>query len=384
VRDVTQWDEYTGRLEAVNEVEVRAQVTGQIESVNFTEGALVKQGDLLLTIDSRIFQARLDSAKAQVSQAQATLQQKQATLKLAQNDLARGEQAARTGGIAAEELDTRRVTVEQDQADIAVANAAISAAQAAVESAQLNLGWCKVTAPIDGRVSNRRLTVGNMISTDLTTANVITTIASVDPIYCTAGIDEAAAYKYEKMASEKGPAAKMPCYMELDKETGFPHAGMIDFTDNHVDPATATQIYRGVFPNPDGSLMPGSHAELRLMGGQLKSALLVIDDAIGSDQDKKYLYVLHPDNSFERRIVTVGPLEGQLRVVTSNLKPDELVLVNGTVSLMMMPPGVKLDATITPMPEQRLYGAAASPAATATSGAADAPATSQKGTEAGK
>ena len=358
VRDVTQWDEFTGHVAAVEEVEVKAQVSGFVESVTFTDGAAVKKGDTLLTIDSRIFVAQLDSAKAALLQAQAKLQQTKATLQLAQNNYKRAEEAAKNGGIAAEELDTSRATVAQEEANVAAADAAIAAADATVKSAALNIEWCKVTAPISGKISDKRITVGNMLTGGPGTTTVITTIKSVDPIYCYMDADEASVLKYQKLAQQKRRISAadqpIPCYMGLANEVGFPHTGILDFVDNQLDQTTGTRRARGTFPNPDGLLLPGFFARVRVVGEDLKNALLVIDDAIGTDQDRKYLYVLHKDNTVERRTVTTGPLIGELRVVTTNLAADDLVLVNGLSSLIMVRPGGTVDPTETSMPEHRL------------------------------
>jgi multidrug efflux system membrane fusion protein len=378
VRDVTQWDEYSGRIEAVETVEVKAQVSGFVDSVRFTEGALVKKGDLLLTIDSHIFQAQLDSANAALLQAQAKLELAQATLQLAQNDLARAEAAGKGGGMSPEEIDTRRFTVSQDQAAVNESQAAIKVAEAAVKSAAQYVDWCKVTAPISGRISDKRITTGNMLNGGAgQNTTVITTIKSVDPVYCYVQVDEASVLKYQRLARENkrvsAADAPIPCYMELDNESNFPHTGTIDFVDNSIDPATGTRRARGVFPNPDGTILPGSHARFRVEGQVYHGALLVIDDAIGLDQDRKFLYVLHPDNSVERRTIATGPLVGELRVVLTGLRSDELVLVNGVMNLAFLPPGGHVDPTTAPMPEQRI-AAAPPPAAAAAPDSAPAPA----------
>jgi multidrug efflux system membrane fusion protein len=365
VRTVTQWDEYTGRLEAVERVDVKAQVSGFVESVSFTEGALVHKGDLLLTIDSRIFQAQLESAQAAVQEAKARLQLAQATLALGQSDLRRTEEAAKTGGVSFGELDTGRATVAQNEASVAEAQAAIAVAETAVKSASLNLEWTKVVAPITGRISSKGITPGNMLTGGPGQTTTISTITSVDPIYCYVETDEASVLKYQKLAREKKRATAVdgdvPCYMGLANEEGFPHAGVIDFVDNRMNPTTSTRRVRGVFPNPDGTLLPGFFARFRVVGQDFPNALMVIDDSVGTDQDRKYLFVMHPDKTIERRTVAVGPLIGELRVIESNLGPDDLVLVNGISSLMMVRPGGTVDPTTVPMPEHRFATAAPAP-----------------------
>lgn len=379
VRNVVQWDVFPGTLAPVEQVEVRAQVSGFVESVTFTEGSQVKKGDLLATIDSRIFQAQLDVAKAELLQARARLEQTQAALQLAQNDFKRAQDASATGGIAAEELDTRRATVSQAQANVSVANAAIASAEASIKKESLNIDWCRITAPISGKVSDKNITPGNMLSGGPGTGTTrLTTINSVDPIYCYVNVDETTVLKYQKLAREKkrtsAEDARIPCYMQLDNETGFPHVGVVDFVDNKIDSKTATRRARGIFPNPDGALLPGNYAKVRVTGEEIPNAMLVIDDAIGIDQDRRYIYVLRPDHTIERRLVTVGPLEGELRIIREGLKPDELVLINGTAALMMIRPDMKVDPTVTPMLEHRLPEAQKAAAATAAAASASAPA----------
>ncbi len=381
VRDVTKWDEYTGRLEAVETVDVKAQVSGLVDSVTFKEGSIVNKGDLLLTIDSRIFQAQLDSDNADLLVAKAKLEQQRATLQLAENDFRRAQEASTTGGISAGEFDTRRFTVAQEKANVGAAEASIVAAEATIKFASQYVEWCKITAPISGRISNRVITSGNMLNGGAgQNTTVITTIKSIDPIYLYIDIDEASVLRYQKLARENKQVttedARIPCYMQLGNETNFPHVGEIDFVDNRIDPATGTQRARAVFPNPDGALIPGSFARLRLTGQAYPGAVLVIDDAIGLDQDHKYLYVLLPDNSVERRTVTTGPLIGELRAVLTDLKSDELVLVNGIMNLAFLPPGGHVNPTTVPMPESRVAGPARAAAPT-TKPAASAPATSE-------
>ncbi|HVT82151.1 MAG TPA: efflux RND transporter periplasmic adaptor subunit [Phycisphaerae bacterium] len=388
VKNVTQWDDYPGRLSAVETVDVRAQVSGFVQSVSFTEGAMVKKGDLLLTIDSRIFDAQLENAKAELLQDQAKLEQAQAALQLSQNDYKRAQQVSAGGGITAEELDTRRANVAQAEANVSVAKAGIAAGEAQVNAAKLNVDWCRVTAPISGQISNKKITPGNMLTGGSgTNTDVATTIKSVDPMYCYVDVDEAAVLRYQKLAREEKRSSaeqqQIACYLQLGNETGFPHTGVIDFVDNRIDPATSTRRARGVFRNPDGIFTDGNFAVLRVAGEELKDAMLVIDDAIGTDQDKRYLWILKPDYTLERRTVTVGPRDGELRVVRTNLRADELVIVNGLASLMLVPPGGKVDPVITEMPLHRLAAASASApasgAATTNAAAGTAPATAGTG-----
>jgi RND family efflux transporter MFP subunit len=241
-------------------------------------------------------------------------------------------------------------------------------ADSVVKSSELNVEWCKVIAPISGKISSKEITPGNMLTGGPgQNTTTITTIKSVDPIYCYVDADETRVLKYQRLAKENKRAsaeqATLPCYMGLGDETGFPHEGYIDFVDNRINLTTATRRARGVFKNTDGTLIPGFFARFRVAGEELHNALLVMDDSVGNDQDKKYLYVMHPDKTVERRTVEVGPLVGELRVIRSNLSAEDLVLVNGISSLAMVRPGGTVDPTAVPMPEHRL-AAAASQAAT--------------------
>jgi RND family efflux transporter MFP subunit len=263
-----------------------------------------------------------------------------------------------TGSVSTDELETKRGTVKESEG-------AVAEAKAKVDAAQLNVDWCKVTALISGRISDKRVSAGNMITGGggQAAGTVLTTIKSVDPIYCNLDADEASVLKYQKQVQDKrsDPAQEpvLPCYMGLRNEVGFPHVGKIDFLDNRVNEATSTRRARGVFDNSDGRMLPGYFARIRLAGEILPHAILVIDDVVGTDQNRKYLYVLHADNTIEQRTVTVGPLMGELRVIQGGLSPDELVIVNGLSSLMMVRPGGKVNPTITEMPEHRLAAAVA-------------------------
>lgn len=382
VCDVTQWDDYTGRLQAIESVEVKAQVSGFVKTVNFTEGSIVKKGDVLLTIDPSIFQSQLDNATGMLQQTRAKLRVSEATLQLAQNNLKRAEDAAGSGGISPEELDTARYTVAQDQAAIAQDQASIAAAQAAEKTAAQYLGWCQVTAPIGGRISDKRITVGNLLTGGSgSNTTVITTITSLDPIYGYFDVDEAHVLKYQNRIREDSNASvtQIPCYLGLLNEQDYPHTGTLDFIDNAVNPATGTLRERGVFPNPDGQMIPGMFARIRIAGDVHPLALLVLDQAVGTEQNLKYLYVLHVNNTVERRIVTVGPLVGMLRVITSNLEPDDLVLINGLSSAAMIRPESTVSPTIVPMPE-RPPSPLALPAGAASVPGTTSPATSSEAT----
>jgi membrane fusion protein, multidrug efflux system len=328
-REVIEWDEYSGHLAAVDYVDLRARVSGYVTSAPFEEGALVRAGQTLVTIDVRPFQAELDSRLADVARAQAQVE----IAEIEANRLRRlmPQQAA-----APFEYQTAEATLRQNQAVLA-------GAKAAVESARLNVEWCNVTAPINGRVSNKYVTPGNLISGASGQGTELTTIASIDPIYCYMDVDERSVLKYQRLAREKkrvsAREARIPCFMQLANETGFPHEGVIDFVDNRIDPTTGTMRGRGVFPNPGGWLAPGFFARVRVPGSGLYKALLVPDSAVVSNQSEKFLMVLGPDNVVQARHVELGSLFGELRAITSGVTLQDHVLISGLVRAQ---PGVKV------------------------------------------
>jgi membrane fusion protein, multidrug efflux system len=330
VRDVVEWDEYQGRMDAVDMVEVCARVTGYLQSINFKDGAEVRQGDLLFVIDPRPYQADLDRAEAD-------LQQAQTRFELASNELARGERLLKARAISEEEADSRSKG-ERTSA------AAIQSARAAVEMAQLNMEYTRVTAPISGRIGRKLITEGNLVNGNLAQSTLLTTIVSLDPIYCYFDADERAIIKYQQLAREgRGDDirdGKMACRLELAGETGFPHQGVLDFVDNRVDSATGTLRVRGVFANPDRSLQPGFFARVRVPGSAKYSALLVPDQAVGADQGQKFVYAVDDRNTVEYKIVDLGPMIDGLRVVRAGLLSNDWIVVNG---LMSVRPGAKVN-----------------------------------------
>jgi membrane fusion protein, multidrug efflux system len=290
-----------------------------ITEAPFLEGSIVKKGDLLFVIDDRPFKADLDAklAAQQVAEAQ------QAVAKITFNRL----QGLRTNN-AVSQQDIDNAKANMDQADAAVAGA-----KAAVESSRLNLEWCRVLSPIDGRVSNKLVTVGNLVNGGQGQATLLTTVESVNPMYCYVDVDENSVLKYQKLALEKKVVnardGKVPCYVQLGNESGFPHAGYIDFVDNHVDPTTGTLVVRGVLENSSGLLTPGFFARLCIPGSGRYTALLVPDTAVGNDQSERTVLVVNGENGVEARVVQMGALFGKLRSIVSGLKPDDLVIING-------------------------------------------------------
>jgi RND family efflux transporter MFP subunit len=318
-REVVEWDEYTGRLEAVESVEVRARVSGYLQSVHFTDGAMVKTGQLLFVIDPRPYQAELNRTKAALEQALAQADR-------AQKDLARVRQLVKWRAVSQEEVDTR--AADQRQAEEAV-----KAGRAAVEAAQLNVEFTQVKAPISGRISREFVTVGNLINGGSADSALLTRIVSLDPIYCYFDVDERSYLKYSRLWRDgkrtMSRDAKIPVDLGLAVETGFPHQGHLDFIDNRLDPNTGTMLGRAIFPNADQSLIPGLFARLRLPGSEQYEALLLPDEAIGTDQTQRFAFVVNDQNTVEYRKVELGPMIDGLRVIRSGLKPEEWVIVNG-------------------------------------------------------
>lgn len=334
-REVMEWDEYTGRLDAVETVEVRARVNGYLESIHFEDGALVKKGDLLFVIDPRPYKTEYDRAEAELARAQTRLE-------LANNDFERAARLFKSRAISEEELDSRSKAKKE-------ADSALIAAKANLEAVRLNLEYTRVNAPIDGRISRRYVTVGNLVHGGVGMPTLLTTIVSVDPIYCYVDADERSVLKYQQLSREgKRVSArdfKIPCEMALANETGFPHKGVIDFVDNRLDPTTGTLRARGVFSNGTTQLTPGLFARLRIPGSGTYQALLLPERAFGSDQTVKFIYVVNAENKVEFRPVTVGPVIDGLRVVREGVKPGEKVIVEGH---MRVRPGMQVTPQSSP------------------------------------
>src|SRR5262245_8132916 len=323
-RDVTEWDEFTGRLQAVDSVEVRPRVSGYVSAVRFSEGAIVRKGDLLFQIDARPFQAEVDRLKAELDRAHATVQR-------ANSELARAERLRTENAISNEEHD-RRAAFAQESA------AQVSAVEAALRAAELNLEFTHVTSPINGRVSRAIVTEGNLVSSGPGQATLLTTVVSLDPVYAYFDADEQIYLKYTAGGdkSRRGSIGRH-IRMALSSEEGFPREGELDFIDNQLDGTTGTIRGRAVFRNPDGRLTPGLFVRLRLAGGGTYHGLLIQDRAVGTDLSTKFVYVVSPKKEIEYRPVTLGPIVDGLRVVRTGLKPGEAVVVNG---LQRIRPGV--------------------------------------------
>jgi RND family efflux transporter MFP subunit len=337
-RNVTEWDEFTGRLEAVESVEVRPRVTGYIESVNFTEGSTVHKGDLLFVIDPRPYRAELSKAEAELARAVASAE-------LAASDAARSEKLVDIKAVSREEYE-QRVNASRE------AKANVAAARAAVDSAKLNLEFTRITSPIDGRVGKAVVTAGNLVTGGSNTATLLTTVVSLDPMYVTFEGDEQIYLKYNEL-SRRGERASSrdaanPVLMGLANEDGYPHRGKMVFVDNQVDTRTGTIRARAAFENKDGFLTPGLFARVKLLGHNSYHAVLVDDRAIGTDQSQKFVYVVDAQNKVAYRPVKVGRLTDGLRIVQQGLQPGETVIVNGMQrvrpGVMVAPERVAMDA----------------------------------------
>jgi multidrug efflux system membrane fusion protein len=330
-KHVRQWDEFTGRVAAVESVELRPRVSGYIERVAFNEGQEVAKGDLLFVIDQRPY-------KAQLAEAQAQLERARSQSKLAHAQNARAAKLVATNAISRDDYDTRRAADESG-------DAGVRAAEAALTTARLNLQFTEVRAPIAGRASRAFVTAGNLAQADTT---LLTTLVSLDPMYVYFDTDEQTYLRYQDQtrAADRGTDGN-PVRVGLANETGFPHAGTVDFVDNRVDAATGTIRVRAVLPNPDHLLTPGLFARVQLQGSAAFDALLVDDKAILTDQDRKYVYVLARNGTAERRDVALGGMVDGLRVVQSGLQPDDQVVVDGVQKIFF--PGMPLKPTVVEM-----------------------------------
>ena len=335
-RDVTEFDEFTGRLPAVQSVSVRPRVSGLISTVTFTEGSLVHQGQLLFQVDDRPFRAQVDRLRAELAQANAARDR-------AQSEMKRADRLSADNAISLEERERRAGAAAE-------ATAHADSVAAALRSAQLDLEFTRVVSPIDGRVGRALVTRGNLVSGGQGEATLLTTVVSVDPIYASFDADEQTFLRYGDRARQQSTpghsAAGLPIQMALADEQTFKHNGTLQFLDNQLDPATGTINGRAVFHNPDRRLTPGLFVRLRLPGTATYRGVLVEDRAVGTDLDRRYVLVVGGDKKVESRTVTLGPLVDGLRVVRQGLKEGELVVVNG---LQRVRPGMPVTAKVVPM-----------------------------------
>src|SRR5216110_1418975 len=334
-KEVNEWDEFTGRLEAVEFVEIRPRVSGYITEIRFNAGAIVKKGDLLYVIDPRPYQADFDRAAAEV-------ERMDAQLKLAQIELNRAKELRDKNTISASEFDQKAATYQGSAA-------AKSSAEAAKNSAALNLEFTQIKSPIDGRVSDARITLGNLVQPGAGPESVLTTVVSVDPIYAKVDADENAVLKYVKLSEEgkrvSARTAQIPAFVELGNETDFPHEGYIDFVDNRLDPGTGTIRARVVLKNWNPNFItPGFFARVRVAGATPYRAALIDNRVVSSQQGLKYAFVVKPDNTVERRTLETGPLFEGKRIVKRGLKDGEKVV---STRLQLLQAGM----SVTPVPE---------------------------------
>jgi multidrug efflux system membrane fusion protein len=308
--EITDWQSYSGRLEAVDKVDIRPLVPGTIVSVDIKDGALVKKGDPLFTIDPRPYVAALDQASAGLAAADARAA-------YATSDAARANRLLSNNAIAIRDYDEKQNAARE-------ANANLKAARAALEAAKLNLEYTQIVAPVSGRVSRAELTVGNIVSAGAN-APVLTSLVSVSPIYASFNVDEQTYLRY--LSRDSG--GTIPVTLGLADEEGYSRDGTVVSVDNHLDTSSGTIRVRARFNNPDGALVPGLYARVKVGGGLSHPAIMVGDTAIGTDQDKKYVLVVGIDDHVSYREITPGSLHDGLRVVTAGLRAGERIVVNG-------------------------------------------------------
>ncbi|WP_216362534.1 efflux RND transporter periplasmic adaptor subunit [Bowmanella denitrificans] len=333
---ITEWDEFTGRLEAPQTVELRPRVSGYIDMVAFEEGALVKAGDPLFFIDNRPF-------KAEVSRLEGELEQAQSQVDLAQSEYDRALKLARQSAISEEVVDNRRAQLQQ-------AKARIHSVTAALDIARLNRGYTRVEAPISGRVSRALITKGNYVNAG---QSLLTTIVSTDKVYAYFDADEQTYLNYLKLAKEGTRAsardAEHPVFMGLASDSGYPYEGVVDFMDNQIDPSTGTIRARAVFNNAEGQFLPGLFARIKLTGSASYNGILIEDRAIGTDLSNKFVLVLDEANQVQYRAVQLGEkLEG-LRIIKSGLQAEDRIVVNG---LQRVRPGTPVSPEFVNMTSQ--------------------------------
>ncbi len=340
-KDITEWDDFIGRFEAVDQVEIRARVSGYLDKVHFQDGALVKVGDPLFTIDKRPYQAALEEAEANVASAQVSVE-------FASNDLDRAESLRRTGNIAEQLLDQRR-------SNFLTARAGLDRAQALLRQARLNMEFTDVKAPVAGRISRKNVSEGNLVNANDT---ILTNIVALDPIHFYFDVDERSYLAYSRQltggtrSSNEGQPNEV--VLALTNERDAQRKGRMDFVDNRLDPASGTIRARAVFDNKDLFLTPGLFGRITLNGSDPYKGVLVPDEAVGNDQDRRVVFVVAPDNSVSTVPVRTGPRIDGYRVIRSGLKGDETIVVNGVVRIR---PGVKITPQMTTLPPVRERGA---------------------------
>ena len=337
VREIVEQDQYTGRFDAINNVELRARVTGYLEKINFVDGQTVKKGDVLFLIDRRPYKAALDQAQAAVTSAKARQS-------FTVTDLERAQTLSRSGNISEQVTDQRRQASLTAQADV-------DSAQAALSAAQLNYDFTEVRSPIDGRISRRNVTEGNIVITDQT---LLTTIVSLDPIWFSFTVDEKAFLKYQGSLGigmgETQAGKGVPIMIALSGEAKPTRKGTLDFVDNRVDNATGTILLRATVPNADKFIKPGLFGIVSMPATKPYQAIMLPDEAVAANQDKRIVYVLGPDDMIQQKDVRLGPKVDGYRVIREGLKGDETVVING---LTRVRPGAKVAPDTAPLPPSK-------------------------------
>jgi multidrug efflux system membrane fusion protein len=321
LRPVSDSNTFTGRIQAVDTIQIRPRVSGYVDTVHFREGAEVKKGDLLFTIDPRPYRAESDRLAANLAQAKAEA-------KNADANAARGAKLVQQHAVSQEEADRLDTAA-------ASARAQVASVQAALDNARLNLSFTEVRAPVDGKVSNAQITAGNLV----TPSDTLTSVVTTDPMYVYFDVDEQSFLKLDRLRRQNGHAPEVD--MGLADEQGYPHIGKIDFIDNQVKAGAGTIRLRAVFPNADGAFTPGLFARVELRSGNAQPRALIDDKAVGTDLGNKFVYVLGKDKKVEYRRVSTGALVDGLRVVDSGLNAEDVVIVNG---LQRVRPGVEVNA----------------------------------------
>ncbi len=347
VKQVSQWDDFSGRVEAVESVELRPRVSGYIDKVNYVEGQEVKKGDVLFTIDARSYRAELDRATAELNRARTQAQ-------VSRSEADRARRLSDQQAISTETWEQRRAVSEQ-------ALAQVQAAQAAVDAARLNMEFTQVRAPINGRAGRAMVTAGNLVTAG-DSASVLTTLVSLDKVHVYFDADEGTFLRYAQMARKgERPSerdSELPVKVGLSGEDGYPHEGKVDFLDNQVTRSTGTIRVRALLDNADRAFTPGLFARVQLLGSGQFQAMLIDDKAVLTDQDRKFVYVVDKDNKAQRRDIQLGRNADGLRIVEQGLKAGDRVIIDGVQKVFM--PGMPVQAKAVAM--QPVAGPVAAPA----------------------
>jgi RND family efflux transporter MFP subunit len=337
MKQITEWDDFIGRFEAVDQVEIRARVSGYVDKIHFQDGTLVKQGDLLFTIDQRPYRATLEQAEATVASAQVRVE-------FASNDLERAESLRRTGNIADQVLDQRR-------SNYLTARAELDRADAAVRQARLDLEFTEIKAPFAGKISRKLISEGNLVNANQT---VLTNIVSLDPIHFYFDVDERSYLAYSRQAAggtrTSTATAANEVQLTLSDERQGRRTGRLDFVDNRLDAGSGTIRARAIFENKDLYLTPGLFGRVSISGSDPYPGVLIPDEAVGNDQDRRVAFVLNDDNTVSMRPVRPGPRIDGYRVIRTGLKGDETIVING---IMRIRPGIKVTPQLSTLPPVR-------------------------------